>query len=69
MTPQALRERQLADLAGRRPAVVLVDAQVDFADPAAIADWCETPADLAAVGAAVEAMARLVDAARAAGVP
>jgi nicotinamidase-related amidase len=60
-----LRTRQLAHL-GRRPALVVVDVQRSFAEPASIAGY---GADLEAVAAAVRATAGLVTAAREAGVP
>jgi nicotinamidase-related amidase len=64
-----LKPSQFAALHGLVPAVVVVDVQHDFAAPEVIGAWCETPDDLAAVQRAVGEIVRLVDAARAAGVP
>jgi ureidoacrylate peracid hydrolase len=60
-----LRTRQLAHLSGR-PALVVVDVQRSFAEPALIAGY---GADLDAVAAAVVATAELVGIARDSGVP
>jgi len=66
-----LRERQLARLIrpGGRPALVVVDVQRDFADPACLADYGLTAAALTALDRAVTRVGDLVDAARAAEVP
>ena len=66
-----LRERQLARLARpySRPALVVVDVQRDFADPACLADHGLTDAALTALDRAVTRVGDLVDAARVAEVP
>ncbi|MFI5952776.1 cysteine hydrolase family protein [Cryptosporangium sp. NPDC051539] len=64
-----LRGRQLAALDGGRPALLVVDVQRSFGDPAFLAGYGLTPAASAAVASAVTTTASLVDAARAAGVP
>jgi len=66
-----LRERQLARLTrpGSRPALVVVDVQRDFADPACLADYGLTAAALTALDRAVTRVGELVRAARAADVP
>jgi nicotinamidase-related amidase len=63
-----LRTRQLGPL-GPRPALVVVDMQRSFADPALIAPYARSPGALDAVAAAVTATADLVRAARDSGVP
>jgi nicotinamidase-related amidase len=63
-----LRTRQLGAL-GPRPALVVVDMQRSFADPALIAPYAPSPGALDAVAAAVTATADLVRAARDSGVP
>ncbi|MFF5083174.1 cysteine hydrolase family protein [Actinoplanes sp. NPDC000266] len=60
-----LRESQLAALAGRKAALIVVDVQRSFADPSMIAGY---GADLSVVADAVAATGELVRAARAAGV-
>jgi nicotinamidase-related amidase len=65
----ALRQAQLAQLAAWRPALVVVDVQVDFGDPAALGAYQLTADALAALGAAVTRIGQLVDAARELGVP
>lgn len=60
---------RFASLEGLTPAVVVVDVQHDFGHPDAIGFMCETPQDLQNVQDAVAQVNRLVDAARAAGVP
>jgi nicotinamidase-related amidase len=66
-----LRDRQLARLTrpGRRPALVVVDVQHDFADPERLKDYGLTDAALSALDQAVTRVGALVDAARAAEVP
>jgi nicotinamidase-related amidase len=66
-----LRERQLARLAGpgSRPALVVVDVQRDFADPACLEEYRLTDAALSALDQAVTRIGDLVDAARVAEVP
>jgi nicotinamidase-related amidase len=66
-----LRERQLARLTrpGSRPALVVVDVQRDFADPACLEDFGLTDAALTALDRAVTRVGDLVDAARIAAVP
>ena len=64
-----LRKRQLARLRGRRPALLVVDVQRSFGDPAFLAAYQLPPVASAAVADAVTTTAALVDAARAAGVP
>ncbi len=64
-----LAAARFAALSGLRPALLVVDVQVDFADPAAISAVCETPEELAAVEATVSQVERLVGEARSAGVP
>ncbi|WP_329128951.1 cysteine hydrolase [Streptomyces sp. NBC_01476] len=66
-----LRERQLARLTrpGSSPALVVVDVQRDFADPACLAEYHLTAAALTALDRAVTRIGDLVGAARAAGVP
>lgn len=66
-----LRERQLARLTrpGARPALVVVDVQRDFADPACLADYRLTDAALTALDRAVTRIGDLVRAARVAEVP
>ncbi|MBM9503034.1 cysteine hydrolase family protein [Actinacidiphila acididurans] len=61
-----LRDRQLARLTrpGSRPALVVVDVQRDFADPAALDDYRLTNAALTALDRAVTRVGDLVDAAR-----
>jgi ureidoacrylate peracid hydrolase len=61
----SLRARQLAAL-GARPALVVVDVQRSFAEPALIAGYGPSTSS---VSAAVSATAELVGAAREAGVP
>ncbi|XVU29392.1 cysteine hydrolase family protein [Actinoplanes sp. CA-054009] len=60
-----LRVAQLAALRGRTPALIVVDVQRSFADPALIAGY---GADLSVVAGAVATTGKLVAAARAAGV-
>lgn len=66
-----LREQQLAQLisAGSSPALVVVDVQRDFGDPAALDAYGLTDAAFDALDAAVSSIASLVDAARSLGVP
>ncbi|WP_344649492.1 cysteine hydrolase [Cryptosporangium japonicum] len=64
-----LRERQLAALRNGRPALLVVDVQRSFADPAYLAGYHLRPEASAAVASAVTTTGRLVDAARAADVP
>jgi nicotinamidase-related amidase len=66
-----LRERQLARLTrpGSRAALVVVDVQCDFADPACLEDYGLTDAALTALDRAVTRVGYLVDAARVAEVP
>lgn len=65
----ALDVARFTALAGLTPAVVVVDVQNDFGAPEAISGMCETPQDLKNVQDAVAQIHRLVDGARAAGVP
>ncbi|MEV6344341.1 isochorismatase family cysteine hydrolase [Actinoplanes sp. NPDC051851] len=62
----ALREAQLGAIRATNPALVVVDVQQSFADPAVIGSY---GADLATVQSAVDTIATLVTAARNAGVP
>ncbi|MER6160863.1 isochorismatase family cysteine hydrolase [Streptomyces sp. NPDC001868] len=66
-----LRDTQLAHLTrpGSGPALVVVDVQRDFADPARLTEYGLTDAALAALDQAVTRVSDLVDAARAAEVP
>jgi ureidoacrylate peracid hydrolase len=64
----SLRTRQLSSL-GDRPALVVVDVQRSFAEPALIAPYGLSPSSFESVAAAVTATAELVAAAREAGVP
>jgi nicotinamidase-related amidase len=63
-----LDARRLATL-GTSPALVVVDVQRSFADPAELTAQGLGTAAIAGIGAAVERIAELVDAARRAGVP
>lgn len=63
-----LREAQLSSL-GHRPALVVVDVQRDFGDPAQLADYGLTTEALADLDAALTRIGDLIDAARAGGVP
>jgi nicotinamidase-related amidase len=67
----ALREARFAQLTDgtRRPALVVVDVQRDFGDPALLGDYGLDDAATAALDAAIERIGELVDAARALGVP
>jgi nicotinamidase-related amidase len=66
-----LRERQLARLTrpGAAPALVVVDVQRDFADPACLAPYRLPDAVLTELDRAVTRIGDLVETARAAGVP
>lgn len=64
-----LSAARFAELDPLRPALLVVDVQHDFADPAAIGHMCETPQDLQNVQDAVARIVRLVEAAREADVP
>lgn len=65
----ALDLARLSSLDGLTPALIVVDVQNDFGAPEAIGHMCETPQDLQNVQDAVAQIHRLVDAARATGVP
>ncbi|MEV4343011.1 isochorismatase family cysteine hydrolase [Actinoplanes sp. NPDC049596] len=60
-----LRASQLAALKDRKPALIVVDVQRSFADPAMIAGYSP---DLSVIAGALTATGKLVEAARAAGV-
>ncbi|GAB3601361.1 cysteine hydrolase family protein [Microbacterium tumbae] len=64
-----LRERQLGTLTADGAALLVVDVQRSFGDPAMLAGYGLDDAAYAAVAAAVERCGQLVDAARSAGVP
>jgi len=66
-----LRDKQLAQLTrpGSKPALVVVDVQRDFGDPARLGAYALTDAALSALDEAVTRIGDLVDAARATGVP
>jgi len=66
-----LRQAQLGHLtaSGRKPALLVVDVQRDFADPGHLGALGLTDATLADLDAAVTSIAGLVDAARGLGVP
>ncbi|QGG41037.1 cysteine hydrolase family protein [Aeromicrobium yanjiei] len=65
----ALDRSRFESLRGLTGALLVVDVQHDFAAPEAIGHMCETPQDLQNVQDAVGQIHRLVDGARAAGVP
>lgn len=65
----ALRQAQLAELVAGSPALIVVDVQRDFADPERLVDYGMDDAALAALAAAVERIAWLVERARELGVP
>ncbi|QEO14932.1 cysteine hydrolase [Agromyces intestinalis] len=65
----ALRERQLGGLTADGAALLVVDVQRSFGDPEFLAPYELDDAAGRSVAAAVDASARLVDTARAAGVP
>ncbi|WP_285115458.1 isochorismatase family cysteine hydrolase [Leifsonia sp. fls2-241-R2A-40a] len=67
----ALRDAQLAQLTrpGTTPALVVVDVQRDFGDPAALGAYGLTEEVVAELDATVTRIGALVDAAREAGVP
>lgn len=62
-------QARFAQLAGRKPGLVVVDVQRDFGDPACLGGYHLTGDALASVAAAVEATAALVAAARSLSVP
>jgi nicotinamidase-related amidase len=66
-----LRQAQLAPLSRHdaAPALVVVDVQRDFGEPARLAGYGLTDAALTALDAAITAIGQLVDAARAHGIP
>jgi nicotinamidase-related amidase len=71
LTDQRLRQAQLSQLTapGCKPALVVVDVQRDFGDPACLGQYGLTDEALAALDAAVTRVGQLVDAARELGVP
>ncbi|MFG1922064.1 cysteine hydrolase family protein [Cryptosporangium sp. NPDC048952] len=64
-----LRERQMSSLRGARAALIVVDVQRSFADPAYLVDYGLQPSASVAVASAVKNTSALVEAARAANVP
>lgn len=71
LTDQQRRQAQLTQLTapGRRPALVVVDVQRDFGDPACLAGYGLTDDTLTALDVAVTRIGQLVGAARGLGVP
>lgn len=64
-----LRAAQLAQLAGRKPALVVVDVQRDFGDPECLGGYQLSPGALASVAVAVERTGELVTTARSINIP